>query len=161
MRTLTMLTILAACGLLTAAERSPSSDDPPVRLPVITTIDGKTLDGPALDGKVIVVEFWATWCGPCVGETPHLKKLYKEYGGKGVVFIGLAEETDADAVKDYVKQHQIPWHVALDTENALAKQLKVKALPRAFILGRDRRIAWQGVPHEMDKALRDAATRED
>jgi len=153
--------LLMVCFLSATARSSDTPDDQPVQLPVITTVAGKTLDEAALKDKVIVLDFWATWCGQCLKENAHLKKLYRQYHEKDVVFIGLAEEQDAETVKRYVKSQDITWHIALDEDQALAKRVGVKALPHAAILDRDRRIVWQGVPHEMDKALREAAERKE
>lgn len=153
--------LLMVCLLSATARSNDDPDDPSVQLPVITTVAGKTLDEAALKDKVIVLDFWATWCGQCLKENAHLKKLYEQYHEKGVVFVGLAEACDAEAVKQYVKSHNITWHIALDEDQALAKRFGVKALPHAAILDRERRIVWQGVPHEMDKALREAAERKE
>jgi len=151
-----MLTVFL---MATTVRGNDEPGDQPAQLPVITTVAGNKLDEAALKDKVIVLDFWATWCGPCVGENAHLKELYKEYHEKDVVFIGLAEERDLEAVKAYVKKHNIPWHIALEEDPVLAKQLKIKSLPHAAILDRQHRIIWQGVPHEMDKALGEAAGR--
>lgn len=157
----TSVLLLMVCLLSATARSSDAPGNASVQLPVITTIAGKRLDEAAMKGKVIVVDFWATWCGQCLKENVHLKKLYGQYREKDVVFIGLAEEQDAETVKRYVKSHDIAWHVALDEDQAMAKRFGVKALPHAAILDRDRRIVWQGVPHEMDKALREAAERKE
>lgn len=154
---LAVLLVCVACVAAQAAEQQ--TDDRPV-LPTIKTIDGKVLDADAMHGKVVVVEFWATWCTTCAAELPHLKKLYKRYHDDDVLFVGMTEQTDRDVVAKYVKQHDIPWHIALDEDHALAKQFKINALPRALVIARDGSIAWQGMPNDMDKTLRKAVHKD-
>ena len=125
----------------------------------------------ALAGKVTVVEFWATWCGPCKKGIPHLTELAKEYQGKARIIgvsIWEAEKTDHDkrlaAVGKFVDSmgDTMDYSVAAD-DNAgtMAKTwmeaANEKGIPTAFVIGKDGRIAWIGNPWEgLDKALADA-----
>ncbi len=77
-------------------------------------INGETVDMNNLRGQVVVIDFWATWCGPCVRDIPRMKDLYTQYHEKGVEFIGVSldqpvEKGGLDALKAYVKSNQIPW----------------------------------------------------
>ena len=75
---------------------------------------GSTISRSALKGKVVVVDFWATWCGPCVAELPAMKKLYEKFHGQGVEFLGVSldqpkELGGLDALKKFVKEQEIRW----------------------------------------------------
>jgi thiol-disulfide isomerase/thioredoxin len=86
----------------------------PFEISFTDAITGKTIDNKSLKGKVVVVDFWATWCGPCVAEMPKMKQLYGEYKDKGVEFVGISldapeSEGGLDKLKKFVAENQIPW----------------------------------------------------
>ena len=86
----------------------------PFELAFTDAITGRPVSLRDYRGKVVVVDFWATWCGPCVGEIPELLRLYAEYHDQGVEFVGVSHDwPEADgglkALRDFVAEHQIPW----------------------------------------------------
>ncbi len=109
-----------------------------------------------LASSVHVVEFWATWCGPCIKQIPHIKSLAKEYEGRNVIFIGLSVDQSIDAVRKFVKKNNINYHIGMD--NGLSDSLGVSSVPKAFIISREGKILWSGNPGNADfeKALKSA-----
>lgn len=90
--------------------------------PPIKKLDGVLLDNASLNGKVVVVNFWATWCVPCVQEIPGFNKVHREYGSKGVVVLGVSmDEEGAERVQPFLKKHPMDYTVALGSD-ALSKQ---------------------------------------
>jgi thiol-disulfide isomerase/thioredoxin len=86
----------------------------PFKLEFTDAIKGTPITMASLKGKVVIVDFWATWCGPCVAEMPNMKKLYAEYKDKGVEFIGVSldqpkEQGGLDKLKEFVQQNKIEW----------------------------------------------------
>jgi len=108
-----------------------------------------TLGG--LRGKVVVVEFWATWCPPCRRSIPHLNELFKTYSPRGVVFMGLSDEPRA-AVEPFAKEIGILYPVGYGSPSGGA--YGVQGIPRAFLVDAAGNIAWEGHPMDgLDAAL--------
>jgi len=108
----------------------------------------KTLQGPPeqeitwdkLKGKVVVLEFWATWCTPCVKAIPHVNELAEQFKDKPVVFLSVTAENE-DIVRPFLKQHPILTWVSLDDYEVLNKAFHVQGIPHAVIVSADGRIA--------------------
>jgi len=86
----------------------------PFELEFTDAVKGSTVSMKGLKGKVVVIDFWATWCGPCVAEMPNMKKLYAKYKDQGVEFIGVSldqpkEQGGLDALKKFVAENEIGW----------------------------------------------------
>jgi thiol:disulfide interchange protein DsbD len=105
-------------------------------LPRVSELDGSPFDTATLSGKVVVVNFWATWCVPCLGEIPGFNKLHRDYGPKGVVVLGVSmDEEGAERVQPFLKKHPMDYNVALGPE-PLFKQFALDELPVTLIYDR-------------------------
>ena len=151
-RLLSSLVLLAlSVGATLAAGRI---GDPAAPLIVKDWVHGDPVDLSAGKGKqVYVVEFWATWCGPCRTSIPHLTELQKKFRDKGVTLIGVSDE-DADTVKPFLKKmgEKMAYTVAADPERttyaAYMQAYGQNGIPTAFVVDREGRVAWVG--HPMD-----------
>ena len=129
----------------------------------LTLTDGKKLSLPDdLMGKVVVVDFWATWCGPCVRELPHMKKVYAEYKDKGVAFVGVSldKPDQKQHLIDFVTKNEMPWPQSYSGkywQDPTARQYGVEGIPSIWVIGKDGRIfsdnARQDLEGTLDKAL--------
>ncbi len=104
--------------------------------------------------KIVVVEFWATWCPPCRKSIPHLKKLHEEYADKGVVIVSLSNEP-AETIENFMGKTEMPW--ILGAESTSGGAYGVSGIPAAFIVV-DGKIVWNGHPmggldEELKKAV--------
>lgn len=116
------------------------------------------------DTNLYVVEFWATWCGPCRVSIPHLTQLQKRFADRGVVFIGISDEP-VEKVKPFVQEMgaKMDYTVAVDREQQTSQDyltpFEVQGIPHAFVVGRDGRILWEGHPMmNLDKAIEEILT---
>ncbi|MFH1748778.1 MAG: TlpA disulfide reductase family protein [Planctomycetota bacterium] len=111
-----------------------------------TTLDGQELKLSKLQGKVVLIDFWATWCGPCVAELPNVKKAYEQYNEKGLVIIGISFDQDADTARKFIAKKKMNWtHVWAKggDKSELAKLYYVSGIPRTFLIGPDGKVADQ------------------
>jgi peroxiredoxin len=96
-----------------------------------------------LKGKVVLVEFWATWCPPCRQAIAHLKELYTKYSSKGLVIIAITAE-DKDTVKKFISENRMRFPVALDNSGKTNAAYGIKSIPTAYLIGADGVVLWQG-----------------
>jgi thiol-disulfide isomerase/thioredoxin len=110
----------------------------------INLLDGQKAKLADYSGKVLIVDLWATWCGPCRQEIPHLVELAKEYKSKGVEVIGLTNEnpeTDAEMVKEFSKVFNINYTIGwADQEMQSGLMRGRQAIPQTLIIGRDGKV---------------------
>jgi thiol-disulfide isomerase/thioredoxin len=111
----------------------------------LKTLDGRVLKLPELKGKVVLIDFWATWCGPCLEEIPSLVAVYKEYGSReDFVMIGVSLDFDEQPLREFVKKNAMAWQEVYGEAGGVQKAADafgVSAIPALFIIGRDGKIA--------------------
>jgi cytochrome c biogenesis protein CcmG/thiol:disulfide interchange protein DsbE len=118
-------------------------------------------------GKVMLVNLWATWCGPCRMETPELVKLYKEYQSRGVEMIGLSTEdpdASAESVSEFVREYNVDYHIGWATREVAQTLMQGRtSIPQSFVIARDGRIVKRFIgfrpdltPGQIKEALEEA-----
>jgi peroxiredoxin/YHS domain-containing protein len=116
--------------------------------------------------KVLLLDFWATWCKPCVETMPELQKLSDKYGAQGLAVLGVStDEKGAKAVKPFAAKKKFTYTLAMDgTEKPLWYTLKVRSIPALFLVGRDGKIVrqWSGKPDkkQLETAIQEALKAE-
>ena len=107
-------------------------------------LSGKPLTLVQYKGKVVLMDFWATWCGPCVGEMPNVIASYKKYHASGFDVVGISLDQDKTALTSFVAKNKMPWRQVFDGKgwgSAVAKQYGVQSIPFGLLLNRDGTIA--------------------
>nr|BCX00074.1 MAG: hypothetical protein KatS3mg041_0120 [Bacteroidota bacterium] len=108
-----------------------------------TDMEGRTVSLTQFRGKVVLLDFWATWCQPCIEELPNLKAVWRKYRDKGLVIIGISLDEDIEAWKRFVRREQMDWvHIGGGSgwEDPVARQYRVQAIPATFLLDREGKI---------------------
>lgn len=122
--------------------------------------DGKELSLSAHKGKVVLIDFWATWCGPCRSSLPELMEIYKKYKDKGFEIIGISLDENEKRFQSFVKRQRIPWPQYFDGKgwrNALARRYLIDSLPAAFLIDREGKILAKDIRVDaLEEALKKA-----
>ncbi|MFC1903230.1 TlpA family protein disulfide reductase [Chloroflexota bacterium] len=149
--------ILVLVGTLGVAACSPSSQIPPENAKEANThgiptapevgrmapdftlldMDGNEVGLSEFRGKVVLVNFWATWCPPCRAEMPDIESLYQEYKDKDVVVIGVDLREGEDKVRRFVQDGGYNWIFTMDATGKVGSEYRVRAIPTSFFLDKD------------------------
>ena len=156
---------------------APAAPPAFIALPVVLldtslqTLDGGSLKLGDFKDKVVILNIWATWCGPCRQEMPELVKMSNEYKARGLVVLGIAttynEQNDQAHVKEFVKAQNVPYEIIWDDGTLSAPLVQAvggrSVIPQSFVLSRDGKIVkhFQGfnpysTPQLMRQAIEDA-----
>ncbi len=156
MKRLVPILILLAVVFVFNSRRSvlrAGSAAPAISADTWINADG-VLELSALKGKVVVVEFWATWCGPCRTSIPHMNKLHDRWKDKDVVVIGLTDETPED-VQQFVRKNGIRYAVGAGSLSSF--DYGVSSIPHVFVIAGDGMVVWDGYPgRQLDQAVAQA-----
>jgi len=109
------------------------------RVPAFTLpgLSGGTLRSNDFDGRVTVINFWASWCVPCREEAPVLASLVRAWSPEGVRFLGIVENDTVAAARRFERRHRLPWPSAIDGDRGVADAFGVRGVPESYIIGAD------------------------
>ena len=110
----------------------------------LTDLSGKTWTFSELRGKVVLVNFWATWCPPCRKEMPDLEALYGRFGSKGFVVLGISDE-EATKVEPFIRERKISFPVLLDSGRKVNEMFVVEGIPKSFVYDREGKLVAQSI----------------
>jgi thiol-disulfide isomerase/thioredoxin len=111
-----------------------------------TLLDGTPFNQASLEGQVVLVDFWATWCGPCIAELPNVLEQYKKYHARGFEVIGISLDEDKKALVDFVNERKIPWPILFEQSEGsgwnhpMATKYGISGIPTVILVGRDGRV---------------------
>ena len=121
----------AQAGLPMLDEKQPAKDF------TLKLVDGGTVRLSSLKGKVVFLNFWATWCPPCRIEMPSMEALYQHFRNSGLEFVAVDIGEDKNYVAAFIKRMNINFPVALDEDSSVAENYGISVIPTTFIVGKD------------------------
>ena len=124
-----------------------------------TNLDGSKFELASKREKVVLLNVWATWCGPCRYEIPELQRIHNEHASRGFEVVGVSvDESGVESVKQFVDEYKMTYPVTLDPQGKLANILQTSVLPTSVLLDRNGKIVWKkyGAILENDEELKAA-----
>ncbi len=103
----------------------------------VTALDGTKFNLDAMGGRVVLIDFWATWCGPCNEELPHMRKIAKEFANDPLVIISVSWDSDEAKWKEFVAKNDMTWVQYRDADHSLSKEFGIDAIPHYFTIDSD------------------------
>jgi peroxiredoxin len=149
---------LAVVAGAAGAAVTPSAGAPDFALP---NLDGSNLRLQEQRGRVVMINFWATWCGPCRVEMPHLSRLYEKYRGSGFTVLAVNIDEDPHKAASLAKQLGMRFPVLLDTEKKVSRLYDLSTMPSTILIDRDGRVRYitrgyrDGYEETYDKQIRE------
>jgi thiol-disulfide isomerase/thioredoxin len=120
-------------------------------------VSGKPLKLSSLKGKIVLLDFWATWCPPCRAEIPHFIDLQKEFGSKGLQVVGLSVDQQAERVPGFIKNFGINYPVVVDGTGRLSQEYGgITGIPTTFLLGKDGSVLGKWVGYNSKEVFEEA-----
>jgi peroxiredoxin len=154
-----LLALLAAAApWVAAAPLAPTAPAPDFTL---RTLDGQKLRLGEQRGRVVLVNFWATWCGPCRQEMPHLNKLYEKYKSSGFVLLGVNVDDDTRQAAGVADKLGVKFPVLPDADKRVSRQYDLSAMPSTVLIDRDGKVRYlhrgyqSGYEDTYDKQIRE------
>jgi thiol-disulfide isomerase/thioredoxin len=124
----------------------------------LVLLDGKTFHLADAKGKVVVLDFWATWCGPCVQTMPQVERVAQEFQDKGVLLVAVNLQETPKEISAMLERHKLKMAVALDSDGVVADRYNATAIPQTVIINRDGTVSrlYVGGGPRFDEQLREA-----
>lgn len=141
----------------------PSWAGPMIPFSLPSLDGGKTISSTNYKGKVMIVDFWASWCGPCKASFAAYNELLTKYGSKGLVIVGINIDNDPEKAKEFLGENPASFHIASDPNKKVAAKYNLPTMPTAYIIGRSGDILYThagyhegdlaGIEQEVETAL--------
>jgi len=138
-----LTTGLVITGCTTTSSSNSSSEPTPTAVTnaapdfQLQNLDGQSITLSDFRGKPVVVNFWATWCGPCAFEMPFVQEIYDERSGEGLIVLAINVGESASEVEQFMQNHDLSIPVLLDTDRAVSWQYNIRAFPTTFFIDKD------------------------
>ncbi|MEO0183416.1 MAG: TlpA disulfide reductase family protein [candidate division WOR-3 bacterium] len=116
----------------------------------LSTIDGKKYSLIALQDKIILLDFWATWCPPCRRAIPYLCEIYNEYKDKGLIILGISCDQEIEDLRKYLLENEVPYPILIADQD-IVRKFEVKAIPALFLFDKNHRLVYKEIGFSEEK----------
>jgi len=103
----------------------------------LQNLDGQTVSLGNLQGKPVLINFWATWCSPCVSEMPYIQEIYEEWADKGLVVVAINLGESSSKAEEFMQSYNLSFTVLLDTKKDVAQKYNIQYIPTTFFIDKD------------------------
>jgi peroxiredoxin len=124
----------------------------------LASMDGKPYSLASLKGRIVLLNFWATWCPPCRKEMPDMEKLYRKYGSKGLTVLAVSDEK-RETVEGFLAKNPYSFPVLLDADHKVNKDFGIEGIPKSFIFDREGKLAAQAIDMRTEKQFMELLKR--
>ena len=135
------LPIVLLCSIADAADLKPWTGGPPPAL-ALNDLDGRAHRLADYRGKVVLVNFWATWCGPCRDEMPSIQELKDKMAGRPFVVLAVNLDEPESRIRKFLSQMKLDFAILLDPDRKVARAWGARILPATYIIGADGKIRY-------------------
>ena len=122
-----------------------------------TALDGSEVNISKMKGKVILIDFWATWCGPCIREIPSVKKTYEELNAKGFEIVGISLDSDKAKLEDFIAKNDMPWPQFFDGrgwKTSLAQEHGISSIPAMWLVDKKGNLIDQNARTDLEEKVK-------
>lgn len=153
--------VVATAGVTSAQIINPEllariTTNTPLELKV-TAVDGSEIDLEKLRGKVVLLDFWATWCGPCLREFPNVLATYNKYHAKGFKIVGISLDQDKESLARFIAAKGVPWPQYFDQTKEISQRFGIEEIPTMWLLNKQGFVvnlnAREDLPANVEKLL--------
>jgi cytochrome c biogenesis protein CcmG/thiol:disulfide interchange protein DsbE len=153
MRVPLLTVLLLGSALLTPAARAVAAPAAPPAPAFSLPTDSGTVSSKSLQGKVVLVDFWASWCGPCQMSFPWLASMQERYADQGLRIVAINLDKDHAAAENFLDKHPAPFAVAFDPLAGTAKAYHVSGMPTTVLIGPDGGVLYSHVGFDAKRAM--------
>jgi len=143
-----LVVCLFGCSRRSETGLYPGDIPPDFSLPTISGDGGETLKLSDLKGRVVLVNFWASWCGPCVSELPAMERLYTRLKSRGLVIVGVGVDDQPEALTEFQRRFGLTFPLVVDQTGEVKSRYKLSGVPESFIVDKEGKLVMVPDPED-------------
>ncbi len=154
-----VLTFSLLVGCVSGGRSNISPGEPPPQF-TLSDLTGKQVSLSEFQGKLVLINFWASWCGPCLSEMPALQRLYSRLKDEGFVILAIGVDDDAESLRKFTEKYGLTFPVLFDEGSKIKRLYGLTGVPESFFVGRDGRLIMVPDPADNSPVVRIVGPRD-